>query len=208
MDNAYIQWIQELKQKIKSAQLKASIAVNEEMILLYWDIGKSIVEKQHAFAWGSKVVEQMAKDLKKELPDTQGFSRTNLFSMRKFYSFYANASIVQQAVVQLQVNDNQDNRQIILQAGGRNENDENKIIHQAGGQLYKDHIFCKIPWRHHVAILSNCSNIEDALFYLQQTLKNNWSRSILELQIESKPMDGRARRSITLNLPFPNHKAT
>ncbi len=205
MDNAYIQWIQELKQKIKLAQLKASIAVNEEMILLYWDIGKSIVEKQHEFAWGSKVVEQMAKDLKKELPDTQGFSRTNLFSMRKFYLFYAYAAIVQQAVGRLQNNDNQGNSQIIHQAGGPNESDENKIIHQAGGQLFKDHIFCKIPLRHHVAILSNYSNIEDALFYLQQTLKNNWSRSILELQIESKLMErqGKAVNNFELTLPKP-----
>lgn len=68
MDKAYTNWIQELKHKIKIAQLKASIAVNQEMILLYWDIGKSIVEKQNEFAWGSKVVEQMAKDLKTNFP--------------------------------------------------------------------------------------------------------------------------------------------
>jgi hypothetical protein len=59
-----------------------------------------------------------AKDLKKELPDTQGFSRSNLFSMRKFYSFYANASMVQQAAAPLQNNDNQINSPIVHHAGG------------------------------------------------------------------------------------------
>ena len=93
MDKTYIDWIESLKQKIRAAQLKASVAVNVEMMLLYWDIGKSIVEKQEALEWGSKVVEQIAKDLKRELPDTNGFSRTNLFSMRKFYLFYSDSEL-------------------------------------------------------------------------------------------------------------------
>jgi predicted nuclease of restriction endonuclease-like (RecB) superfamily len=96
MNTNYINWIQELKLRISSAQLKASIAVNEEMIILYWDIGRSIVEKQHSFAWGSKVVEMVAADLKRELPDTNGFSRSNLFAMRKFYLFYRDSSLVRQ----------------------------------------------------------------------------------------------------------------
>ena len=89
LDENYKIWLKSLKEKIRSAQIKASIAVNEEMLLLYWDIGKSIVEKQIQFTWGSKIVEQMAKDLKKELSDTTGFSRSNLFAMRKFYQFYS-----------------------------------------------------------------------------------------------------------------------
>ena len=84
LDENYKIWLKSLKEKIRAAQIKASIAVNEEMMLLYWDIGKSIFEKQNQFSWGSKVVEHMAKDLKRELPDTNGFSRTNLFAMRKF----------------------------------------------------------------------------------------------------------------------------
>jgi hypothetical protein len=77
MDITYKNWIQDLKQRICTAQIKASLAVNSEMILLYWDIGKSIVQKQAENQWGSKVIEQMAKDLKNELPETNGFSRTN-----------------------------------------------------------------------------------------------------------------------------------
>jgi predicted nuclease of restriction endonuclease-like (RecB) superfamily len=186
MDIAYIDWIQELKQKIKSAQLKASIAVNEEMILLYWEIGKSIVEKQNQFAWGSKVVEQMAKDLKKELPDSQGFSRTNLFSMRKFYLFFSNETNVHQV-------------------GGLNQQNNNLIVHQAGGQLHRDSILCKIPWRHHVVIIGKCETAQDAIFYLKQTIKNNWSRNVLEIQIESKLIErqGKAVNNFEITLPKP-----
>lgn len=137
MDKTYIDWIQDLKQKIRSAQLKASIAVNEEMIRLYWDIGKSILEKQEAFAWGSKVVEQMAKDLKRELPDTNGFSRTNLFAMRKFYSFYKGHEIVHQLGGQLEDN------QLVQQPAGQLENKE--LVQQAAGQLSKESILCNLP---------------------------------------------------------------
>lgn len=137
MDKAYIDWVQDLKQKIQSAQIKASIAINEALIFLYWDIGKSIVEKQNQFSWGTKVVEQIAKDLKRELPETNGFSRTNLFSMRKFYLFYADSQLVKNPAVLVQVDENQ------------TDVNSNLIVHQAGGQLEKNSILGKIPWRHH-----------------------------------------------------------
>ena len=169
MDKDYIDWIQDLKARIRFAQIKASIAVNEEMLMLYWDIGKSIVEKQNQFSWGSKIVEQMAKDLKRELPGTIGFSRTNLFAMRKFYLFYK----------------------------------DSKLVHQLGGQLPKDSILCKIPWRHHVAILNQCKDIEPAFFYIKQTIQNNWSRNVLEIQIESNLIErqGKAINNFEITLP-------
>jgi len=189
MDSAYKNWIQELKQRIRSAQLKAAVAVNEQMIMLYWEVGKGIVEKQQEYAWGSKVVEQMAKDLNNELPDTQGFSRTNLFAMRKFYLFYKDSEIVHHPGEQLQPDDRH----------------ENEIVHQAGGLINEQNILCKIPWRHHVAILGKCDTTAQAIFYIQQTLHNNWSRNVLEMQLESKLMDrqGKAPNNFELTLPKP-----
>lgn len=188
----YNNWIQELKNKIKSAQIKASIAVNEQMIMLYWDIGKSIVEKQTVKQWGSKVVDQMAKDLKRELPDTNGFSRSNLFAMRKFYLFYKDNS-----------------NKIVHQAGKQSpqktleRNNENEIVQQAAGQITEDSLLCKIPWWHHVVILSKCQDVDEALFYIQQTIENNWSRNILEMQLESKLIQrvGKTANNFELTLP-------
>jgi predicted nuclease of restriction endonuclease-like (RecB) superfamily len=128
LDINYKNWIASLKDKIRSAQIKAALSVNEQMIILYWDIGKSIFEKQQEHNWGSKIVEQMALDLKRELPDTNGFSRTNLFAMRKFYLFYANSELVQQAA-------------------GLIQNNEILIVHQLGGQLNQNAILFKIPWK-------------------------------------------------------------
>lgn len=209
MEKEYIHWIQDLKAKIRSAQLKASIAVNEEMLLLYWDIGKSIVEKQNQYTWGSKIVEKMAKDLKRELPDTSGFSRTNLFAMRKFYLFYMDSELVQQPVGQLKKlpsnNENEIVQQAAVQLENTSSNMENELVHQLGGQLSKDSILCKIPWWHHNIIMSKCSTIEEAIFYIQQTIQNNWSRNVLKMQLESKLIErhGKAVNNFELTLPKP-----
>jgi hypothetical protein len=85
---SYSIWIKQLKDKIQRAQLRASLSVNTQLILLYWEIGESIVQKQIENQWGSKIVEKMAKDLKMGMSETSGFSRSNLFAMRKFYLFY------------------------------------------------------------------------------------------------------------------------
>ncbi|MFI5343419.1 MAG: DUF1016 N-terminal domain-containing protein [Chlamydiales bacterium] len=85
----YTKFITSLKDKIRSSQIKAAVVVNRELIKLYWEIGKEIVEKQKKEGWGSKVLERVAKDLQNEFPGIEGFSRTNLFRTKAFYNAYA-----------------------------------------------------------------------------------------------------------------------
>lgn len=85
-NNDYKEWIIEVKSKIRSAQIKASLAVNSALIEFYWELGKMICEKQTE--WGSKFLETVSKDLKNEFPDLQGFSVTNLKYCRLFYQFF------------------------------------------------------------------------------------------------------------------------
>jgi predicted nuclease of restriction endonuclease-like (RecB) superfamily len=94
----YKKFITFLKDKICSAQIKGAIAVNRELIKLYWDIGEEIVKKQEQEGWGSKVLERVAKDLQNEFPGVEGFSQRNLFRMKAFYQAYEK---VPQAVAQL-----------------------------------------------------------------------------------------------------------
>jgi predicted nuclease of restriction endonuclease-like (RecB) superfamily len=84
-----------LKQRIRQAQIRASLAVNQELTLLYWHIGREILERQRSEGWGTKVVERLAKDLKAEFADVTGFSRTNLLYMRAFAEAYPDEQIVQ-----------------------------------------------------------------------------------------------------------------
>jgi len=84
----YLEFLNDLKVKIRQAQYKAYRAVNKELICLYWDIGKSIVDKQEELGWGTKIIQQLSDDLQKTFPKNSGFSYANLDRMRKFYLTY------------------------------------------------------------------------------------------------------------------------
>ena len=88
--NDYQRFVIEIKQRIKDAQYTALKFVNKELISLYWDIGKRIVEKQESSGWGKSIVENLAKDLQKEYSGIKGFSSANLWRMRTFYLKYQN----------------------------------------------------------------------------------------------------------------------
>jgi predicted nuclease of restriction endonuclease-like (RecB) superfamily len=80
-------WFNGLKQRIKNDRIRATLSVNRELILLYWDLGKQISEKQRTATWGSAVVNMLSKDLCSEFPGNTGFSRSNLYAMKQFYEF-------------------------------------------------------------------------------------------------------------------------
>lgn len=100
-DTNYIALLDGLKKRIRSAQVRAALAVNQELILLYWQIGREILERQQQKGWGSKVVDRLAKDLRQEFPDMKGFSRSNLLYMRAFAEAWPDEQIVQRTVGQL-----------------------------------------------------------------------------------------------------------
>jgi predicted nuclease of restriction endonuclease-like (RecB) superfamily len=151
----YQDLIVEIKNQILSSQQKAALSVNKELILLYWNIGKMIFENQSLLEGRNNYIDQLSKDIKSEFPHISGFSRTNLFNIRKFYIFYAENS-VQQLVGLNQI-------ESIQQVDGL----ERLVL---------------IPWGHHVLILEKTKTKEEAFFYINETVKNNWSRAILALQ--------------------------
>ena len=97
----YGPWLAELKAQIHAAQQQAARNVNRELVLLYWQIGRGILERQRREGWGSKVIERLAQDLRNAFPAMKGFSRANLLYMRAFAEAWPDQEIVQQAVGQL-----------------------------------------------------------------------------------------------------------
>ena len=90
----YYLFLNEIKQRVKQAQYDALKAVNKELISLYWDIGRKIIEKQEKLGWGKSIVENLASDLQKEFPGLQGFSVQNIWYMRQFYiQYYKNPKL-------------------------------------------------------------------------------------------------------------------
>ncbi len=101
MPQQYIDWLNDLKQRIHTAQQRAILQVNKELVLLYWQIGQDILSRQHEQGWGAKVIERLAHDLRTAFPQMKGFSPRNLKYMRAFAEAWPDAEFVQQAVAQL-----------------------------------------------------------------------------------------------------------
>ena len=94
----YSQFLVEIKERIHRSQYEAAKAVNQEIIQLYWDIGRGITEKQQSLGWGKSVVETLSEDLQKEFPGMSGFGKSNLWSMAQFYAEYYDCEILQPLV--------------------------------------------------------------------------------------------------------------
>ena len=97
----YADWLADLKTRIHSAQQRATLSVNRELVTLYWQIGRDILARQEQQGWGAKVIDRLSHDLRTAFPDMKGFSRANLMYMRAFAQAWPDEQIVQQAVGQL-----------------------------------------------------------------------------------------------------------
>jgi predicted nuclease of restriction endonuclease-like (RecB) superfamily len=185
--NEYKKWLAELKQKVRSAQLKAAVRVNSEMLLFYWGLGADIVAKQAHAKWGEGFLTQLSKDLMSEFPNMKGFSKRNLELIRQWYLFYDKDKATGQQHVAL----------IAKQA-------VSQLTEDSMGQHLIDQI-TQIPWGHNIAIVSKCRNIKEALFYVRNTITHNWSRDVLVHQIESGlyKREGKSLTNFALTLPKP-----
>ena len=185
----YREFIRELKNRIQSAQLKAAVSVNRAMLRLYWDLAERIIARQQASAWGDGILGQISHDLQSEFPDMKGFSVRNLKYMRQWYQFWSGTNaIAKQAAAQL-------NQSAIGQQPAA----------QLDNSLFGQQLVAQIPWWHNVIIISKIKDQGEALFYVQQTIQNNWSRAVLTHHIESRlyQREGKAITNFKATLPSP-----
>lgn len=177
VDADYMAWINELKARFHQAKIKSAVKVNSEQLLFNWQLGRDLVVRRAEEHWGAGVVEQVSLDLTAAFPETKGFSTTNLWNMKKWYEFYSSNTTsekLQQLVGELQHTDNKTDIK----------------LHQLGGEIQEIEAdpnmglafplaFSFVPWGHHVEIITKCKDIDEALFYIRQTINEGWSRSTL-----------------------------
>jgi len=188
----YVAFIRDIKQRIQSAQLKAAVAVNQGLLLLYWDLAERIVAKQREAAWGDGFLTQMSRDLQAEFPDMKGFSKRNLEMMRQWFRFWSDDPAIAKQLAS-QLGGDAVGQQAVAQSGGS----------EIGQQAVVP--FFLIPWWHNIVIIQQAKNHGEALFYVRKTLQNNWSRAVLTHQIESGlyGREGRAVTNFAATLPAP-----
>ena len=175
LPTGYGEVLRSIKERIRTAQLKASLSVNRELIALYWHIGSVIVERQRTESWGKSIVERLAKDLNKEFPGMKGFSANNIWRMRAFYIAYHQSSPILAQPVQ-----------------------------ETSGSTVPQPV-ADIPWGHNVILVQRVKNPAARLWYARMTLEHGWSRNILDLQIESDLYErqGKAVTNFKRTLPAP-----
>jgi predicted nuclease of restriction endonuclease-like (RecB) superfamily len=196
----YADWLGELKTRIESARLRASLAVNHELIALYWQIGRDILARQAEQGWGAKVIDRLSQDLRAAFPEMKGFSRSNLKYMRVFAEAWPEFGIGQQPAGQLEGG-----------AIGQAVLGESRsgIVQQAAGQLdsaaFVQHLLHKLPWFHLCTLLDKLKTREDRLWYAAKAIEHSWSRNILVMQIETRLIErsGTAVTNFELTLPKP-----
>ena len=173
IDTDYANWIAEVKHRYRSAQVKAAVKVNAEKLLFNWQLGRDLVQKKAEERWGAGVVEQVSLDLKREFPDAEGFSASNLWYMKKWYVFYTSQvplEKLQRGIGELQPAVNQ--KYIKLQ---RAVAEFDETIKDEGFPLP----FSLVPWGQHIEIITRCKKLEEALFYIQQVIEKGLSRPAL-----------------------------
>lgn len=149
---AYPDWFADWKKRIQSAQIRAALRVNGELLSLYWELGRDIVAKQETTTWGEGLIPRFASDLKMVFPHLTGFSPRNLFYIRKWYLFYKNSiTIVPQVAGQ---SENPIVPQLVAQFPLQSQLIENESMA----------LFFVVPWGHHRHILDKCKDMSEAVF--------------------------------------------
>lgn len=99
--NGYAEFLGQLKDRIRSSQIRAAVNVNRELVLLYWEIGREILSRQQSEGWGAKVIDRLSHDLRRSFPDMRGFSSRNLKYMRQLAEAWPDCPIVQEVLAQI-----------------------------------------------------------------------------------------------------------
>ena len=175
LPNDYADLLEGLKARISQAQTQAMLSVNRELIQLYWDIGRLIVERQEEAGWGKGIVDQLAADIQRAFPGLQGFSPRNVWRMRAFYLAYTKeVAVLPQAV-----------------AGVDGTNLPQPVA--------------EIPWGHNAWLLEKVKDPAQRLWYAAKTIEHGWSRTILTVQIENGlyGRQGKATTNFSATLPNP-----
>jgi predicted nuclease of restriction endonuclease-like (RecB) superfamily len=198
LTKSYKSWLTELKQNISQVRLQTSMQVNANMLLVYWYIGKQILEKQELHGWGAKVVEVLAQDLQKAFPDTKGFSVRNLKYMRRFVELYSPT---------LEVYSLPKNKKtsIVQTVSAQLENSSaNLIVQTLSAQLGNSSLF-NISWSHHVLLMDKAGDTEERLWYIKQSIENGWSVRVLDYQISTSlyKRQHKKQKSTNFHLTLP-----
>ena len=199
-DTNYAEWIKSLSLRFRQSQIKAAVKVNTELIRFYWELGRDIVELKAEERWKENFWENLSHDLQTALPGIKGFSITNLQYTRRFYLLYSMTTNEHPQIGGALENGMSDREHPQIEGVSKSirYQDKNEILPAFVTQI------CCVPWGHHKLIIDKLmGQPEEALFYVQQTIRHNWSRSVLLNFLDSDLFErqGKAVTNFEITLP-------
>jgi predicted nuclease of restriction endonuclease-like (RecB) superfamily len=199
MDKEYQELLKQVKEQVANSQVRAISASNKEMLLLYWKLGNLILINQSHRGWGSKVIDLLSSDLKKELPKQNGFSVRNLKYMRKFALEYP-FDILQRVIHASELLKGQTKNQSFVQqlisefvqqpvAQLPSQDSPSEIVQhpvaQTGEVQFTKSILASLSWSHHIILMDKEPHIGKRIWYMHHAIEHGLSRNILAIQIEN-----------------------
>ena len=204
----YRQFIEELKARVIGARISAARSVSYEATLLYWDIGRGIIEKQQTHGWGDSVVEMVAADLRHAFPGSTGFSADNGWRMRQFFLAYASADFLGQLVPETPVRGSKPMPKAFL---GQPVPETQPALPSAASGIHSPilDLLKEIPWGQNLLILKKLTSPAARLWYLRATARFGWSRNVLLNQIKAGAYERAVTEKKTHNfeIALPEHFA-
>jgi predicted nuclease of restriction endonuclease-like (RecB) superfamily len=221
--SGYAPFLMAVKDRIRAAQVKATLAANAELVNLYWDIGRAIAAMQKREGWGAGVIPRLARDIANDMPEVKGFSERNIKRMVQFFQEYPGFSVIGPPVV-AQLDSATSAAEIgppavaqlppsgfsphvvaklpsneILQTPSAKLPAPAKVL-QPAAQLATSsdisilqQLVAQLPWSHHVILMEKVKDLSARLWYMQQTIEHGWSRNILALQIDGGAYERRGK---------------
>lgn len=173
-----------IKYRVRAAQQKAALSANAAMLLMYWDVGRMIADRQAKQGWGAKVIPRLSVDLKNELPEEKGFSPANLKRMVKFCCEYPELSRMGAPPVRQITSDvaSQVDATVALSISA-------PVVRQLSPQpsgSSQQMLFLQLSWSHNIVLMQQIKDLPTRIWYARQTAEQGWSRERLTSEIKSK----------------------
>ena len=194
----YADLLSEIKLRIRHAQSRAWMAVNAEMLRMYWCIGQVIDSRQQQEGYGTAVIPRLSRDLHNELPEEKGFSERNIKRMLAFYRLYPHAALdaelVPQAAAQVEV---------VPQAVAQVPQQPTRALLSVD---FPAALLLALPWGHHAVLMEKVKDAAARQWYMREAIHHGWSRYFLQEHIESNShlRVGKAANNFALRLPAPD----
>ena len=180
VDSEYVQWIHEIKQRFRNSQIKAAVKVNSEQLLFNWQLGRDLVVRKAEEKWGTGIVNQVSLDLQAEFPEVKGFSARNLWNMKKWYLFYAENDGISDILQTFNSLIDTESEKLQQIAAEMHEKPLGQKLQQVVAEIPFPAGFSFVPWGHHCLIITKCKDVDEALYYLRQTIESGLSRNALD----------------------------